>query len=208
MGGLDVIWQFSRIESVVSGDTQIADWIQLRLSKIFWICTVIALAAISSILVFQKIKKITLPELLLCIYGLGLFGAFYFSNATLVPRHFAPSLIVLTFAVIALFPSKVSGKTFAAVSLILFAMYASTGLHVFISTFIKPIKPHFDVSTIDLKDDEIAILSPAQAWNKPDIDFINHFMGKKGVERAAKKLNKKLYPRDYVWPEDKAGNGH
>lgn len=201
MGGFDVIWQFSRIESVVSSDAQIANWIQLRLSKIFWICTVIALAAISSILAFQKIKKIRLPELLLWVYGLGLFGAFFFSNASLGPRHFAPSLIVLTFAVIALFPPKVSPKTLVTVSLILFAMYTSTGLHVFVSTFMKPIRPHFDASTLNLKGDEIAILSPAQAWNKPEIDFINHFMGKGSVEETAEKLNKKLYPRDYVWPD-------
>ena len=202
MGSLDVIWQFSRIESAISGDTQIADWVQLRLSKIFWICTVIALAAISSILAFQKIKKIRLPELLLCIYGLGLFGAFFFSNASLVPRHFAPSLIVLTFAVIALFPSKMSPKTFTVISLILFTMYASTVVHVFVSTFMKPIRPHFDASTVNLKPDEIAILSPAQGWNKPEIDFINHYMGKTSVEKTAKKLNKKLYPQDYVWPEN------
>ncbi|MBW8015193.1 MAG: hypothetical protein FVQ82_03330 [Planctomycetes bacterium] len=201
MGAFGVIRDFSRIENVASNDISFMDWVRLRSSMTFWICTIIALITLSSIFVLQNIKKIRPPELLIWIYGLGLFGAFFFSKASLDPRHFAPSLIILTFAVIALFPKKTAAKTFAAISIILFAMFASTGLHLFVSNFVNPIRPHFDPSTLNLKADEIAILSPAQAWNKTDIDFINHFMGKRGVEDTAKKLNKKLYPPDYAWPE-------
>lgn len=204
MGGFGVIWSFSRIENTLSNNIDFMDWVQLRSGIIFWLCTIIALIALSSIIVAQNIKKIRLPELLIWTYGIGLFGTFFFSKAGLDLRHFAPSLIVLTFAVIALFPSNVSGKTFAAISLILFAMYTSTLLHVSIGTFIKPLRPHFDASTLDLKDDEIAILSPAQGWNKPEINFISYFMGKGSVERKAQMLNKKLYPKDYQWPEDKS----
>jgi len=200
VGGFEVFWNFSRVSDVVKGEVESGRWIRLTLARLEWTDTIIALIAISGISVFIKRKEIKLVEILLWVYGLGLFAGYSISIWNSEPRYFAPSLVVMTAAIIAVFPPKISAKSIVIIASIILLMFATTAKFLHKTITELPSRPYFDASQIKLQPDQIAILSTANAWNKPDIDFINNSNTKERIERTAKKLNKKLYPEDYVWP--------
>ena len=205
MDAFDVLWQFSRAEYLLSGQIEPERWITITSSRMQWICTVAALAAISSILVFGRLKKLKPLELLIWLYGLGLFGAFFMSSNSPSPRYFAPSLVTLTIAIVAISPTNLSKCVFVAITTLIILMFATSGIYLYNNIVKKTQKPYFDASEIALKPGQIAILSTAQAWNKPDIDFVNYNAGKKAAERYAAKYNKTLYPENFSWWSDSIG---
>jgi len=201
MGAFTVLWQFSRVENLLSGQIETERWISLTLSRLRWICTIAALAVISGIFIFRRLKVLKPLELLIWLYGIGLFCAFVISNWNHESRYFAPALITLTIATIAVFPPDISKNTLAVTSVLLILMLAVSGIFLYNNIVRKPLKPYFDSSEIALKPGQIAILSTAQAWNRPEIDFANYNSRQEGVERFAEKHNKTLYPEDFVWPD-------
>lgn len=200
-GGLDVFWRFSRIGNIAKGEVEFARWIPSTLRRLEWTDTIIALIAISGLFVFIKRKEIKTAEILLCVYGFGLFAAYSLSFWISESRYFAPSLIVMTAAIISIFPSKIGGKSIVFISVLSLIMFATTAKFLHKTITELPSRPYFDASQIKLQPDQIAILSTANAWNKLDIDFVNNSNSKEGIERTAEIHHKRLYPEDYVWPD-------
>ena len=200
IGGFEVFWNFSRIGDLAEGKVESGRWIQLTLSRLEWTDTLMALIAISGFFVFIKRKEIKIAEILLWVYGLGLFAGYSISIWNAEPRYFAPSLIVMTATVIAIFPPRISAKSMVFIAPIILIMFATSAKFLHKTITELPSRPYFDASKIKLQPDQIAILSTANAWNKPDIDFINNSHSKEGIEETAEMYNKTLYPEDYVWP--------
>jgi hypothetical protein len=202
MGGLEVFWRFSKIEDIADGNMKPGRWIQLTLNRLEWIDTIIALIAISGLFVFMKRDKIKPVEILLWVYGLGLFAAYFMSSWNSEPRYFAPSLVVMLIAVIAVFPSKVSIRPAIFTTVIIVMMFATSAKFLHKTITELPSKSHFDASQIKLQKNEIAILSTANAWNKTELDFVGLNSGKKTAKGLSKKYNKVLYPADFKWWDD------
>ena len=204
LGGLKVLWSFSHADKLLEGHFDLQKWIQLTNSRVRWICIPIALAGISTLLVFNKLKRLKTVEVLLWFYGLGLLGAYFLSNWNTEPRYFAPSLVVLAITVILLLPSVTKFRLWIPITVVVFLMFLADGLFLFNNIVKKPQSPYFDVNKISLKSDEIAILTTAEAWNKLNIDFANRDNGKIISENFAKKYHKTLYPKNYVWWDERS----
>jgi hypothetical protein len=203
LGGLHVFWSFSQADQILEGQFDLQKWLGLTSSRMRWICIPIALIGISGILVINKFKRLKTADILLWLYGVGLFGAYFLSNWNPESRYFAPSMIVLAIAVIALLPSKIHPRLMTLIALCTFLMFTADGIFLFNNIVRKPQKPYFDASQIILKPDQIAILTTADAWNKINIDFSNLNNGRKISEDFARRYNKTLYPEDYIWWDDK-----
>lgn len=197
LGGLRVFWDHSRVEDIASGSVGFDYWLRLTCLKLKWMCTVIALIAISLILAFNKFKQLKPLEILFLLFGIGLFAAYFISVSNINARYYIPSLVVTIFAIIALFPTKLTRKTTIAISVIVIMMFATNGVYLLYKIGFEEPKPYFDPSRITLAPDHIAILSPADAWNKPQIDFLSYYMGRSSVERLAAEHNKTLWPEDF-----------
>lgn len=199
-GGIEVLWRFSRVEKILDGQTAIeaARFVTLTINRLQWICTSIALVVIFGISILNDRKWPKPAEFLLFIFGLGLFGAFFISLHNAEPRYFAPSLVVLTMAAVAIFPQKMNTRYFRVIATITLLMFASSGVFLYARTIVYPMKPYFDASDVPLKPGQAAILSSGVAWNKMEIDFVNSFAGKSRAKRYSdEKNNKELYPTDF-----------
>ena len=192
IAGLEVFWRFSRVSDLTEGKVESGRWILLTLGRLEWTDTIIALIAISGISVFIKRKEIKASEILLWVYGLGLFAGYSISIWNSEPRYFAPSLIVMTAAVIAVFPPKISAKFMVLTASLILLMCATSVKFLHKTVTERSSRPYFDASQIKLQPDQIAILSTAKAWNKLDIDFVNSSNSKEGIERTAERFNKTL----------------
>jgi len=197
VGGLRVFWDHSRVEEIASGGVGFDLWLRLTCLKLKWMCTVIGLIAISLILALNKFKQLKGLEILLILFGIGLFGAYFISVCNINARYYIPSLVVTMFAIIALFPTKLTRKTTIAISVIVIMMFATSGVYLLYKIGIEEPKPYFDASRVSLAPNQIAVLSPADAWNKPQIDFLSYYMGRPNVERLASEYNKRLWPEDF-----------
>ena len=197
IGGLGVFWRHSRIEAIASGRLGFDSWFRLTLLKLKWMCTGIALIAISIILAFNKIKQLKPLEILLLLFGIGLFAVFFISVSNTNARYYVPSLIVMSFVIIAIFPDKLSRKTTVAIGVIVVMMYATSGVYLFYKIGIEEPKAYFDPSQVTLAPGQVAILPTADAWNKPQIDFVGYNMGRSAVRIFADRHNKTLWPEDF-----------
>jgi hypothetical protein len=201
VGGLDIFWRFSQVGDIAEGKVDFGRWIPVTLGKLEWTDTVIALITISGILLFMKRKEIKAAEILLWVYGLGFFTTYSISFWISEPRYFTPSMIVMTAAIIALFPPKIPAKSMAVIAAITLVMFATSAKFLHKTITELPSRSYFDASQIKLRPDQIAILSTAKAWNKFEIDFVSNEHGKESNERIAEIHNKTLYPEDYYGPD-------
>lgn len=203
IGGLKIFWSFSEADKLLEGRFDLQKWLYVTEARLRWICIPLALIGVSSLLAISKIKRLKVIEIFLLFYGFILFAAYFVTSWAPEARYFAPSMVVLTITVVALLPSKVNPKLLTSVTVITVLMVAADGLFLYNNVVKKPRKPYFDASRINLGPDQVAILTTAEAWNKPDIDFVNYNAGKEVVETLARKFNKSLYPEDFVWWNDK-----
>ncbi len=203
LGGFRVMWDFSGAEKVFDGQTatEAARLVYLTIHRLPWICTSLALIAISGLSVLSNRRWPKPVEFFLFIFGLGLFGAFFISLHSSDPRYFAPSLVVLTMATVAVFPQKINSRFFVMVAMITLIMFVSSGAFFYTRTIKRPTKVYFDVKTIPLTSGQAAIISPGVAWNKMELDFVNFYAGRWGAEWYSEKYNKKLYPTDLTWSD-------
>jgi hypothetical protein len=196
-----VMRYFSGADELVSGNVtaQRMLWMKRIIAKLPWMCTSSALAVIFAVLSFYKRKWPKPVEFLLVVFGCGLLGGYFIANNSSEPRYFAPSLMILTIATIAIFPQTLSRRYVVIISVITMLMFASTGIFYYNNTIKKPVKPYFDASTVKLEAGEAAIISTGSAWNKKGLDFVNYDAGKAWAKTYAERYNKKLYPQDITW---------
>ena len=201
MGGFKVLWSFSRAQQVLDSQpaTQAIRLLNLTMSRLPWICTSIALIAISGVSMLRNRRWPKPVEFFLFVFGLGLFGAFFISLHNSEPRYFAPSLIVLTLATVAIFPQKMNKRFCVIITSIVFIMFASSGAFLYARIVKRPVKNYFDVKTMPMSPGQAAIISPAVAWNKMELDFVSYYTGRGGATWYCRKYNKELYPSDLTW---------
>ena len=199
IGGYRVFWRFSGIEKVIDGGGELNRFIKLTWDRKRWLATAIPLALAVMVLVLKKVKQLKPLESMLCLFGLGLFGAYFISTWNSEPRYFMPSVFVMTVAIIAVLPDKTDKKVTVPIGIIVLLMYAANGIFLFNNIVKKPIKPYFDTSTVNLKPNQVAMLASGDVWNKLDIDFVRNSIGKSDAEFQAKRHNKELwYPESNV----------
>lgn len=195
LGAFQVFWNFSRAEEILSGQIKIERWLSLTSLRLQWIFTLAGLTAISSLLIFHKRRQIKPIELLIWLYGMGLFGAYFISNWNPEPRYFAPALMILIIATIIMFPPALPKRLSIAISSLIVSMLISSVVFLYGGIVKVPLKPYFDAAEYNnLRSDQVAVLSTAKGWNKLDIDFINKSIGSKGIKKLANNKGKKLYP--------------
>ena len=76
-------------------------------------------------------------------------------------------------------------------------MYATSGAYLSYKIGFEEPRPYFDTNQVTLTSDQIAVLSPADGWNKPQIDFLSFYMGRSAVNKFAAEHNKTLWPEDF-----------
>lgn len=201
MGGFRVMWSFSHAEKVLGGEAGFVfdKWLYMTKHRLPWTCTGIALIGIYVLLLFSKRRWPKPIELLLFIFGLGMFGAYFLVSHDAQARYFAPSIILFTMSIVAIFPKNIDTRTSVLISTLTLMMFASSGIYLYNNLIKKPMKPYFNADEIKLKPGQIAILSTGQGWNKLDIDFVNRDAGQQIVENYAKRFNKTLYPENFKW---------
>jgi hypothetical protein len=140
-------------------------------------------------------------EFLIFIFGLGLFGAFSVSLHRSDPRYFAPSLVVLTMAVVAVFPGKINTRFFVMTSIVTLLMFVSSGAFFYARIIKHPTKSYFDVTSVPVPSGQAVVVSTGVAWNKVGLDFVNYDAGKWLADWYLKEYDKELYPSDITWSE-------
>ena len=168
-------------------------WFQITLQRLPWTSTLVLLCAILLFGLRERRWRPQSLEVLLLIYGLGLFGCFFVSSWNSHGRYFAPSLVVLSASCAVILPAKWSrkGKRFvlAFATLIFLHMAAFIALNTYryvIHTPEVPVLP-------SVEPDEVPMLPTSYTWNKPELDFVNNSLSHNDAKTLVEAHGKHLF---------------
>jgi len=191
LGGMGIIVRMTHTQTVAS-DAAGADWLKRTSRRLPMLLTPIALiVAIGTLAVFQ-LKRIKPTHVFLALFGFGLFGAFFVSNWETDPRYFAPSLAVLTMSVVSLFPDYLPKRLgFVMVGIAIF-MFGHTAKD-FYNGRKMVCEPNWLAHGTQQQPGSLLILSTAQGWNKPGVDFAGSSLGFEGAQDFASQYVKNVH---------------
>lgn len=181
-GGAEILSRFCNVFT----DThqwQFSKWAGLTKIRLPFILVNFVLQAIFVFFMIIR-KNQSLLGWLLFFYGTLLFAGFLISDWGREMRYFAPSLAVLTAAVISNVP-RLSGREQWVLIAMLSPVLLSTAIFVFFfSPDRNPDLQKIQNNELTAAPDTIYFLDSGAAWNKPDIDYINSSSGFENSRQA------------------------
>jgi hypothetical protein len=191
LGGSDLIVQMTKTQTVAA-ESGFDVWRKRTGRRLPMLLTNLALIGAAGVVAIPRWKSLPPTSLLLLLFGLGLFGAFFVSSWETDPRYFAPSLLVLTMSVVAFFPQAISWRTQMTLAGIILFVFGHSA-YLFVRSRPMITEPNWLARGPQQQENSILLLPTGQGWNKPGIDFAGSSLGFEGAIGFAKKYGKSVH---------------
>ncbi|MDH5680436.1 MAG: hypothetical protein OEZ36_02535 [Spirochaetota bacterium] len=187
------------------GAFSLLEWLKITGLRMPFIIVNIGLVSSILILIKKRLKENHPFVMISVVFGLCSFFAYFLTTNFKYPesRFFAPSLVALSFALVAVFPSELTDKmknvfkkaviVMAAYTLILIIVAKVLNVSITLQAGVF-LDKYYTKSYLDkFKGQDCVVRVPVSiGFNKPDIDFIHNGSGRAFAVKLAEKYGKRL----------------
>ncbi len=188
LGGIGVMRRIAGRATIATG-AGTSHWLEVTAERLNDLATIFALGVCLLVLLARHIKTVEPYAFLVLFLSGGLFGGYFISSWASDPRYFAPSVLAMALALLAVLPANPDRTG----QVVLMATAMALVLHsaVFIAGRIgSPPRPvHLPES---VSRECVPLLQAGDVWNKPEIDFVARSLGPEGAKAHLARYRKTL----------------